>query len=71
MTNEWDDGDEDQEEEEFGPDDPDYDLSEAHGYNWDPDRANWPVPPWLLATISVVVVASLVLPTIFFIMLND
>jgi hypothetical protein len=40
MTNEWDDG---EDEEEFGPGDPDYDLSEQHGYTWEPQRRDWRV----------------------------
>ena len=70
MTNEWDDPEE-EEDEEIGPDHPDYDLSEAHGHTWEPERPSWPVPPWLLAALSVIVVASLVLPTLFFILIND
>lgn len=66
MTNEWDDppADED-EDEEIGPGhpgDPDYDLSEAHGYTWEPERNNWPLPPVLMALVTVLVVIALVLP---------
>ncbi len=70
MPGEWDiprdpieDGD-DEEPEEFGPGDPDYDLSEAHGYMWEPSRENWPVPPWLLVVISIIVVIALILPAV-------
>jgi hypothetical protein len=55
------------EEEEIGPGDPDYDLSEAHGYRWEPRREHWPVPPWLLVVVSLLVVAALVLPTVLLI----
>jgi hypothetical protein len=51
-------------EEEFGPGDPDYDLSESHGYSWEPRREHWPVPPWLLIAISILVVIALVFPAI-------
>jgi len=61
MTNEWDDQDE---EEEFGPGDPDYDLSEQHGYMWEPKRRDWPVPLPVLLVVSVLVVIALVLPSL-------
>ncbi len=68
-TGEWgpDDDHLDDEEEEFGPGDPDYDLSEAHPYSWEPRRDNWPVPPWLLIAVSVVAIAALLVPTLIFI----
>lgn len=58
----------DDEDDEIKADDPDYDLSEAHGYLWDPQRQNWPVPPWLLAGISIVVVVALVLPALLYVL---
>lgn len=61
-----DDGEGDEVEEEIGPDDPDYDLSEAHGYTWEPARENWPVPRWLLAVVSILVVLALVVPGVIF-----
>ena len=66
MPDGWDDPEE--EDEEIGPDDPDYDLSEAHGYMWEPKREHWPVPPWLLVAISLLVVVALVLPGIVFLL---
>lgn len=62
--------DEDREgvEEAIAPGDPDFDLSEAHGYLWYPERDEWPVPRWALVAISIAVVAALVLPTIIFIL---
>jgi hypothetical protein len=61
MTNEWDEED----EEEFGPGDPDYDLSEQHGYMWEePKRRDWPVPLPVLLVVSVLVVIALVLPSL-------
>ena len=48
----------DGEERDLGPGDADYDLSEEHGYMWEPKRAHWPVPPGLLLAISVLVVVA-------------
>jgi hypothetical protein len=62
------DEDYDEYEDEFGPGDADYDLSEEHGYLEDATPI-WRPQPWLIATITVVVVASLILPTIFTILL--
>lgn len=63
-------GAEDDDEEDFVPGDPDYDLSEAHGYMWEPERAHWPVPPGILAVVSVIVVIALVLPTLLYVLAN-
>ncbi len=52
----------------MGPDHPDYDLSEAHGYTWEPKRGHWSVPPWVIAAISLLVVLGLVLPSILFVL---
>ncbi len=72
MPDEWDEPEAvDEEVEEIGPDDPDYDLSEAHGYTWEPAREHWPVPPWLLMAISLLVVAGLVLPGLIFLLRNS
>ncbi len=49
-------------EDEFGPGSPDYDLSEEHGYSWEPAREHWPVPPGVLIAVSLLVVLALVLP---------
>ncbi len=67
MSDEWDEPTPEEEDEEIGPGDPDYDLSEAHGYTWEPDR-RWSFPPWLVAAISLVLAAALVLPTLLFIL---
>ena len=53
-----------EDEDDFGPGSPDYDLSEEHGYMWDPKREHWPVPPWLLAVVAVIVIFALVLPSL-------
>lgn len=49
-------------DDEFGPDSPDWDLSEEHGYLWEPKREHWPAPPWLLALVSLLVILALLLP---------
>jgi hypothetical protein len=67
MPNDWDEPAA-EDDEEIGPDDPDYDLSEAHGYTWEPARQHWPVPPWLLVTVSLIVVVALVVPGIIFLL---
>lgn len=68
MPRDWeipgDDDVEEEEEDEFGPESPDWDLSEEHGYLWYPKRDQWPVPAWLLAAVSIIVVIALVLPTL-------
>ncbi len=56
----------DDEEEEIGPGDADYDLSEAHGYLWEPKHRDWP-PRWLLVGLTALVVAALILPTVILI----
>lgn len=58
---------EEEEEDEFGPGSADYDLSEEHGYMWEPERDHV-VPPWLIVTISVIVIIALVLPSILFVL---
>ncbi len=63
MTNEGDEPPADEEEdEEIGPGHPDYDLSEEHGYTWEPERNNWPLPPALMAVVTLLVIIALVLP---------
>jgi hypothetical protein len=67
MTGDWDERDAD-EDEEFGPGDPDYDLSEQHGYMWDPQRRDWPVPSPALIVVSVLVIVALVLPSVLLVL---
>ena len=55
--NDWDD------EEEFRRDDPDYDLSEDHGYMWDPKPRPW-MSRTVLVVVTVLVVLALVLPSL-------
>ena len=57
----------DDDPDEISPGDPDYDLSEDHGYTWEPHRTNWP-PRWLLIAVTVAVVAALVVPSILIVL---
>jgi hypothetical protein len=67
MTNEWDEADE-AEDDELGPGSADYDLSEEHGYTWEPEREDeGPIPRWALTWVSVAVIAALVLPALILI----
>ncbi len=68
MAEDWDGAPE--EDEEIQPGDADYDLSEAHGYTWEPRREHWPVPPWLLLVISALVVIALVTPSVIIILVR-
>ena len=46
-----------------GPDDPDYDLSEAAGYSeWEPPRRESIVPNWLIAVMSILLILAILLP---------
>ena len=56
------DDDEDGAEEDLGPGDADYDLTEEHGYMWEPP-SRWRLRPWMLAVIAVLLIVSLILPT--------
>lgn len=51
-------------EDEMQPGDSDYDLSEARGYGWEPERPAWPIPPWAMVLVTLLVVLALVLPTL-------
>lgn len=59
---------EDIEERDLGPDDRDYDLSEDHGYLWYEEHRFWPPPNWLIAVISILLVAALVLPSLLLVL---
>ena len=51
-------------EDEIGPDDPDYDLSEAAGYSgWD-SRRRTGIPQWVIVAVSLALVLSLLLPVL-------
>ena len=58
--------DEDEEEDEWyvpGPDDPDYDLSEAAGYaGWEPTRSTINIPRWVLVTFSMLLILAMLTP---------
>lgn len=62
MPTDWEIPDEQADDDEFGPDSPDWDLSEEHGYMWEPKRDHWPVPPWALTLVALVVIFALLLP---------
>jgi hypothetical protein len=50
---------------ELTPDDPDYDLSEAAGYSgWEAPRRRTPIPEWAIVALSLLLVASLLLPVL-------
>jgi hypothetical protein len=74
VPNEWDlppadDAEEEIEDEEIGPDDPDYDLSTARGYSIDQERLREsPMPHWLLWVVSVLLVAALLVPGLLFLL---
>ena len=52
------------EESELGPEDPDYDLSEAAGYSgWDSQRRTG-IPQWVIVAVSLALVLSLLLPVL-------
>lgn len=45
------------------PDDPDWDLTEAHGYsNWEP--RSWRVQTWLIALVAALFLLAILLPTL-------
>lgn len=44
-----------------GPDDPDYDLSEAAGYSgWEESGSGDLIPQWIIVTVSLVLIISFV-----------
>jgi len=52
------------EDDEIGPDDPDYDLSEAAGYSgWD-SRRRTGIPQWVIVAVSVALILALLLPAL-------
>ncbi len=47
------------------PGDPDYDLSEAAGYaGWDEPRHRGPLPQWLIAAISILLILAILIPVL-------
>jgi len=62
----YDEGDDDDDGYIPGPDDPDYDLSEAAGYaEWDAPKRRGIIPQWAIALISIVLILSIVIPLLF------
>ena len=53
--------------DEIRPGDSDYDLTEEHGCTWEPKRPGWP-PRWLIAAVTALVIAALILPAIILIL---
>ena len=52
------------EEYEVGPDDPDYDLTEAAGYSgWDSERRTR-IPQWVIVAVSLALILALLLPAL-------
>jgi len=53
--------------DEIGPDDPDYDLSDEHGYAWEPRESRAMAGRIVLVAVSILVVIALVLPALLLI----
>jgi hypothetical protein len=48
-----------------GPEDPDYDLSEAAGYaGWEPPPHSGPFPRWAVVILSILLIAAILLPVL-------
>ena len=46
-----------------GPDDPDYDLSEAAGYaGWQPSRRAGVFPQWVIVAVSLLLILAILTP---------
>jgi len=61
----YEDAGEDEEGEWYvpGPNDPDYDLSEAAGYaGWEPTRSSINIPRWAIVTFSIVLILAMLTP---------
>jgi hypothetical protein len=68
---EWDEGEDapdgyydDEDDDSYVPDetDPDYDLSEAHGYSdWEPGARP---PRWLIAAASILLIVAILIPVL-------
>ena len=53
-----------EDDDEIGPDDPDFDLSEAAGHSgWDRQRRTG-IPQWVVVAVSLALVLSLLLPAL-------
>ena len=53
-----------QDDDSYIPDetDPDYDLSEVHGYSdWEPRRGG-PIPSWVIAAASILLIIAFLIP---------
>jgi hypothetical protein len=59
--------DEDDDDDSYvpGPDDPDYDLSEAAGYaGWEAPRREGPVPQWVIVVASLLLILAILTPVL-------
>jgi hypothetical protein len=74
MDEDWEDApegyyDEDDEDDDGyipGPDDPDFDLSEAAGYaGWEEPRSREIIPQWLIVLVSIALILAIIIPAIF------
>ena len=55
-----------EDDEGYIPDesDPDYELSEAHGYSdWEPGRASI-IPPWVIVAASLLLIFAILIPVL-------
>lgn len=55
----------DEDDDTYIPDetDPDFDLSEAHGYSdWEPRRVGGPFPGWVIAAVSILLIIAILIP---------
>lgn len=66
MPDDWDlpPAEEEEDQPEFGPGDPDYDLSEEHGYTWSERRESFLLKPWFIVAVSLLLVIALLLPAL-------
>jgi hypothetical protein len=58
---------EDEEDDSYvpGPDDPDYDLSEAAGYaGYEAPERRGILPPWVIALVSIVLILAILIPVL-------
>ena len=58
------DEDEPEDDDEIGPDDPDYDLSEEAGYSGYDSQRRTGIPQWVVVAISLALILSLLLPVL-------
>ena len=48
-----------------GPGDPDYDLSEVHGYaDWEAPQRSTLVPQWVIVAVSLLMIVAILIPVV-------